>query len=293
MARIENGEHEHRAAGDGPREIGALAGSLNRMVESLVRARREIEARRAAEEALQWKLHRSEKLAALGQVAAGVAHELGTPLSLIDGRAQRLLRHSENGSFGGPLLREIRGQVRRMEQLIRQLLEFGRPSSHNRKRVHADAIAEMAARTVAEENALNGAAIELRGLRPGPELRVDPFRVELALMNLLQNAVHAAPRGQVVLSWSGSGTEVSFTVADDGPGIPPGMESAIFDPFVTTKKSSQGSGLGLCVVQQVAEEHGAKLTVGTSQWGGAEFTLIFPATKGVAACEELNKAAMT
>jgi signal transduction histidine kinase len=212
---------------------------------------------------------------------------------LIDGRAQRLLRHSENGSFGGPLLREIRGQVRRMEQLIRQLLEFGRPSSHNRKRVHADAIAEMAARTVAEENAHGGATVELRGPRPGPYLRVDPFRVELALKNLLQNAVHATPRGRVVLSWSGHGAEVEFTVADDGPGIPPGMESAIFDPFVTTKKGSEGSGLGLCVVQQVAEEHGAQLTVGASEWGGAGFRLVFPTEKGADASEELRTEAMT
>lgn len=274
MSRVESGDYQHRAAICGPREIATLAQGMNAMLDSIVEARKEIQIRRAAEDDLERKLHCSEKLASLGRVAAGVAHELGAPLSLIDGKAQRAMRRPENAA--ADLMREIRQQVGRMERLVRQMLEFGRPGSLERKRVRADELAALTRRHLSETDMRGWAAVEFHGPRPGPELCVDPFRVEQALNNLLQNARQAAPDGTVQLFWEESGNSVVFSVADSGPGVPSGMKAAIFDPFFTTRKSAKGVGLGLTVVRQVVNEHQARIEVCASAMGGAEFRLIFP-----------------
>ncbi len=287
MSRVRHGDRRHRAETTGPREIAELARSLNRMLDSMVAAEQEIEEGKAARRTLTEKLESSQKLAALGEMAAGVAHELGTPLSVLDGKAQRALRPSRDPEAVRTYLREIREDVRGMENVVRQLLEFGRPGAKRNHRIRADQAAERA-RSGAEQT-VNGSAgrLVLDGPVPGPQIDGDPVRIELALKNLFQNALQASPDGTVEAGWHESDGTVVFTVADNGPGIPSEMREKIFTPFFTTKDGQRGRGLGLAIVQQVVTEHNGRVEIDESPAGGARFRLIFPAAEapGQAATE--------
>jgi len=272
MSRVAAGERDHRASVDRPREIAMLGGALNHMLDSIDRAENELESRRSAQAELERRLQRVEKMASLGRLAGGVAHELGTPLGVVDAEAQRLMRGRGEGSASASLSR-IRDEVRRMERTVRQLLDFGRNAGGYRREIGAERLAEMAARSV--QGAFQDAGVELQicGPRPAPAWHVDPMRVEQALVNLLSNACQASPGGRVRLCWLEGAQGQGFRVEDNGPGVPEEHRERVFEPFFTTKGLGQGSGLGLAVVHSVAEEHGGRVDVARSELGGAAFTL--------------------
>lgn len=277
MARIERGERQHRASVDGPREIRALSAAMNSMLDSIERAEREIERRRGQQASLEDQLRQTEKLAAIGRLAAGVAHELGAPLSVIHGKAQRALRISGIPAQFRAALEEIRLELRRMEHIVRQLLEFGRRDSDRRHRVSADRLAHTSAAFVKEESERSGVSVDLHGPIPAPRVAVDPVRIEQALINLLRNAIQATKAGgRVKLAWFVTDRTADFTVEDDGPGISQEMRSRIFEPFFSTKSKGQGTGLGLAVVHAVVEEHGGRVEVARSRLGGALFRIVLP-----------------
>lgn len=273
MSRVEAGDRLHRASPGGPREVAALAGALNSMLDSIARAEREIEHRRASEAALEERLRHTEKLAAIGQLAAGVAHELGTPLSVVGGRAQRVARDERLSEATRASLADIRLEVQRMEHIVRQLLDFGRQTALHRRRVRADRLARASVAAVAEDTP---GTVEVSGPLPAPSFSADPFRVEQALVNLLRNALQAGPGVRVRLSWLATDGRVEFRVDDSGPGIPPESRARVFEPFFTTKQVGEGTGLGLAVVHGVVEEHGGEVHVEESPLGGARFRLAFP-----------------
>ena len=277
MRRVREGDRRHRAATEGPREIAELARALNRMLDSIVAAEREIEEGRAAQATLTEKLQSSQKLAVLGEMAAGVAHELGTPLSVLDGKAQRALRPGRNPEEMKAHLREIREEVRGMENVVRQLLEFGKPAGARQREVPAAQLAERARHGA--ERTVNGSArrLQLEGASPGPTVSGDPIRIELALKNLMQNGLQASNDGRVKVSWEACEDGTLFTIADEGPGIPPEMREKIFSPFFTTKDARRGRGLGLAIVQQVVNEHDARVEIDDNGGNGTRFTLYFPA----------------
>ncbi len=279
MSKVETGMREHRAASHGPREVNRLATGLNTMLDSIARAEAEVRDRRSAQSRLESELREAEKMAAIGRLAAGVAHELGSPLSVVDGKAQRLLRKEWLDEETQAELNGVRGEVRRMEGIIRQLLEFGKGEGRTPRRLHAADIASSALAAVGEEARAGAVDVELRGPRPGPAVMADPARLEGALVNLLRNAVQASPGGRVVLSWRLGGVDeekVLFEVVDDGPGLPPEVRGRVFEPFFTTKPTGQGTGLGLAVVHGVAEEHEGEARAENVPGGGARFTLGLP-----------------
>ncbi len=279
MERVEGGEREHRAATRGPGEIATVAGSLNAMLDAIARAEDDVRREREERSDLERKLQHSEKLAALGRLAAGVAHELGTPLSVIDGKAQRALRDEALSPDVRAVLGTTREQVARMDGIVRQLLDFARPGRRERGDVEASELARAAAAAVGEELSQREVSLELRG-GGGRVVRVDRARAERALINLLKNAAQAA-RSQVRLTvadaGAGEGAAV-FRVEDDGDGLPEGVsETALFEPFFTTKGPDDGTGLGLSVAHTVAEEHGTYLSARASaKLRGACFELALP-----------------
>lgn len=279
MARIESGDRHHRAALSGPQEVRKLAMGMSDMLDSIARSERELEQRGEAQVQLERRLQQAQKMAAIGQLAAGVAHELGTPLSVVSGKAQRLLRRSDLPDLVAQSLREVRDAVRRMEHIVRQLLDFSRDNRLRLRLLPLEEIAESSAAQIRDEAAIRGVDLMLDGPKPSPGMPVDLVRLEQALINLLRNAVQASAGGCVRFEWFADDREVGFRVADDGPGISEALYPRLFDPFFTTKPVDQGIGLGLAVAQAAIRDHGGRLDVGRSDLGGALFVATFKVTE--------------
>lgn len=297
MARVGRGDRTHRAAADGPQEVRTLANALNAMLDGMSRAERELEARRAAEARLHARLRQTEKFAAIGRLAAGVAHELGGPLTVIEGKAQRGLRSFDRSSeraaqtAGRPghlksALEDIRAEVARMERTVRQLLDFGRRTAGRRRTIMANHLAQASIGAFKNEAELAGVRVSMRETAPSVALDGDPLRLQQALGNLLRNAIQASAGGRVELAVEESGTEVAFSVDDDGPGISPEIRDRLFEPFVTTKAHGAGTGLGLAVAHSVVDDHGGRIELGPSPLGGTRFRMIFPRHDAARASEE-------
>jgi signal transduction histidine kinase len=252
-----------------------LGAGINAMLDSISASDAQIATHRDEQAQLERRLRQSEKLAAIGQLAAGVAHELGSPLSVIQGEAQRQQRA---GSPDGPSqgLERMRSAVGRMQHIVAQLLDFSRANPLRRSPVALDRIAHSALASVRDEAFAAGVRVEAAGPQPAAMARVDTLRVEQALVNLLRNAIQATPGGRVRFTWFDEGTEAGYVVDDDGPGVAPDLLEHVFEPFFTTKGVGEGTGLGLAVVHGVAAEHGAQVSVRRSELGGAAFRLVFP-----------------
>jgi two-component system NtrC family sensor kinase len=276
MARVAAGERDHRAPGTGPQEIAALGEALNEMLDSIAEAESHLAEQKAREAQLQVRLRQAQQLAAIGRLAAGVAHELGSPLSVIDGKAQRTLRADSLGESQRQALVQIRREVERLTGIVRQLLEFGRAAGKPARRMPADLLAHSVAAAVAEE--LTASAARLRLEPPSEQLYclVDPPRFEQALTNLLRNAAQASPGGQVVLRWWREQERLLFQVEDDGPGVPEEHQGSLFEPFFTTKPVGKGSGLGLAVAHGVVAEHGGRIELVQGRLPGAAFRIGLP-----------------
>ncbi len=277
MARVEAGEREHRAPESGPREIQRLTGALNTMLDGVNRAEQEVAARREAQRSLEEELRQTEKLAAIGRLASGVAHELGTPLSVIDGKAQRALRRTESGGLATETLTQIRGEVSRMEHIVRQLLEFGRARNRNLREARLGVLVSAAATALEPLFREKGVALKVDAPSPDPEFRADPVRLEQVLVNLLRNAIQAGAH-ELLVEWSNDADAVMLRVHDDGAGVPEGDRPRLFEPFFTTKSVGEGTGLGLAVVHGIVKEHGGDVEVTTSVLGGACFQITLPLT---------------
>lgn len=274
LSRLASGQREQRLNPQGPTELRFLAQGINRMLDSIAASEAEISDRQEREQALKTELYQSEKLAAIGRFAAGVAHELGTPLSVADGKAQRALRRAPEQE--AQPLNEIRQQLYRMERIIRQLMNFARPLEPEKRAVRIQDLAQSSLQQVDQERQQQQVAVELSGPEDCPALEGDRLRLEQALINLLRNAVQANPGGRVRLSWRCSPEQMELCVEDQGPGIDPSVEAQLLEPFVTTKPPGAGTGLGLAVVNAVVTEHGGRITIGRSDLGGARFLLTMP-----------------
>ena len=273
MARVAEGDREHRAPRSGPQEIAVLGRALNQMLDSIADAERRMVEQKAREAELEARLRRSQQLAAVGRLAAGVAHELGSPLSVIDGKAQRVLRSEtlEDGPRKGLL--QIRSQVQRLSEIVRQLLDFGRAAGRPARRMPAEVLAHSSAAAVSDELAAQNVTLQLQAAAEPLFCRIDPPRFEQALTNLLRNAAQASPGGQVLLRWWREGESLLFQVEDDGPGVAEQHRAALFEPFFTTKPVGQGSGLGLAVAHGVVAECGGRIELVEGALGGAAFRI--------------------
>lgn len=268
VARVEAGERAHRAAEAGPREVRQLSRRINAMLDAIAAAEAREAAEREERERVEAQLRRSETLAALGQLSAGVAHELGAPLSVVDGRARRLQR-SVHGEDAARELAEIREQAARMTSIVQQLLAYARGARSGHERI---AVAELVARVHAQAAGEGVPATLVAG--PPASVRGDALGLELALVNLLRNARQACPEGAVEIGWQVVDGRLTLAVDDAGPGVPEAERERVFEPFHTTRLPGEGTGLGLAIVQRIAREHGGEARVGASALGGARFELV-------------------
>ncbi len=230
---------------------------------------------------LEVELRRRERLAAIGVLAGGVAHEVRTPLFGISATLDALDARwpGRDGDRDRDLKDLLRSQVTRLSDLMRDLLDYGRPPQMH---LQPAVIAEVVDRVVERCAPLaDGAAVRLgSGVEPDlPVLPVDAGRLEQVLENLITNAIQHSPRGATVTvsvarcELPGPGVQVS--VADEGPGLPPGEIERVFEPFFSRR--SGGTGLGLAIAQRYVEAHGGRLSAASRPTGGAEFTVFLPA----------------
>ncbi len=223
-------------------------------------------------------LQRAEQMMALGQVAAGVAHELRNPLTAIKGLIQVNLRRGTAGAVPSEDLAVIEHEIRRMERTLQTFLDFARPPQPHRRRL---SVADLVNRVYA---VVKGRAkkqrVALRILQPdvSPSVDADHDQLQQLLLNLVLNALDAMPGGGTVDIELRSPRDghVEISVRDTGPGIAPHILPKVFETFVSSKET--GMGLGLPVSKRIAEEHGGTLSAYNLPGGGACFMLRLPAS---------------
>jgi signal transduction histidine kinase len=243
------------------------------MLDTLADVEQRIRTEQRSRGALQERLRESERLASIGRLAAGLAHELGTPLSVVDGHAQRALRRPTLEPRVRTSLGTIRKEVDRMAKLVRQLLDYGKTERRARARVKADQLATTAVEALELEAQRREISVTVDAdPRADLDVAVDETRVGQALVNLVKNGIQAASDA-VVVSVSGDEGTICFEVTDDGPGVDEGAREHLFEPFFTTKGATGGVGLGLAIVEAVAREHGGHVRALSSTSGGARFRL--------------------
>jgi len=248
-----------------------MAGSLESAQTAVVRQGRE-------SLALERRLREAEKLAAIGNLAAGVAHEIAAPLNVISGRAELLLKRENDPAARNRNLQIIIQQINRITTIVRNLLDFARRREPRLQRVDLGVVVEDAAEFL--ETELERAGVEL--IRDGGGsawVEADPDLLHQVLVNLLLNALQAMEDGggprRLTVRVGATAEAAIAEVEDTGPGLPPEVRQRLFEPFYTTK--ARGTGLGLVVARSIIEEHAGSLEADNAvMCAGARFRITLP-----------------
>jgi signal transduction histidine kinase len=256
------------------------------MAESLADQRRAAERQSEARLALEHELRHSERLASVGRLAAGVAHEMGAPLNVIKGRVEMLReRPDAPAEKRDRNLDIIDAQADGITDIVRQLLTLARPFNLRREAIDSSDLIVTVVELIESEAAKSGVEIEVALYNHHSSNFVcgDRALLQQVLMNICINALHAMAQGgqlQIELApeeRSGNGgMYIGLRISDTGSGIPQDHLSHIFDPFFTTKEIGQGTGLGLSVARRIVEEHDGWIEVANRAEGGAIFTIWLP-----------------
>jgi len=269
-------------------ELGEITLEVNAMCERLREAQERIEKETEERIAAEQQLRHADRLMTVGKLASGMAHELGTPLNVVSGRAQMIFQGQSTGEEAKADARIIWEQTKRMTKIMRELLDFARPRPAQREQVDLRAVADqtmtmlspMARSRDVTLKVVDGAAAHAD---------VDSAQLQQVLTNLVVNAIHATQSGgQVDVSFrhaiakapadqgGRSGPCLVIEIRDTGSGIEPGVISRIFEPFFTTKDVGEGTGLGLSVTHGIVREHGGFISVHSVLGKGTTFAVHLP-----------------
>ncbi|HUL03149.1 MAG TPA: ATP-binding protein [Gemmatimonadales bacterium] len=292
---VAGGDFAARAESAETRDFQILGERINRMTDHLLDA--------------QSQLVRSEKLASVGRLAAGIAHEVGNPLGAMGTYLEVLRRRGADPDVVAGLSRE----VDRIDHIVRSLLDYARPQEEALVPIEPGAVVEGAHGLLMAQGVLRSVSTRLEVSQEVPQILGRAHLLEQVIVNLVLNAVDAAPRGIVVLGarrWdfepgralprretdtprtsfarqparrpgridfaAGESGALVF-VADSGPGVAFEDRARVFDPFFTTKDPGRGTGLGLAIVARAVDDMGGVVWVDTAREGGAAFKMFFPA----------------
>jgi signal transduction histidine kinase len=227
----------------------------------------------------QVELVRSEKLASLGQLAAGVAHEIGNPL----GAVANYMAVLESRGADAELLRSVHSELDRIDRIVRSLLSYARPTEQRMETCSVTQLAEDTISMLKSQPSWGGGEVSVRY---DADIALPVYRtmLEQCLVNLVNNAGQARPGAKVDVeikrgddSGSGDGTTgVAIRVSDSGDGVPDELRERVFDPFFTTKPPGSGTGLGLAMVLRAVKAHGGAVWIDDSELGGARFNIFIP-----------------
>jgi signal transduction histidine kinase len=269
----------------GSKEVAELGDAFNTMVVALREKREEVEANvaslnRANREIMEARNEaiRSEKMASVGLLAAGMAHEIGTPLAAIMGYSGILAEELAGDPEKSDYLRRITEESKRIDRIVRGLLDYARPKGARREEIEVLPLLEKVVELLAAQGALKLLEVTIEAEPALPRLHADPYQLEQLLINLIMNAKDAMPKGgRLQLKGVRTGAGVAIEVADTGAGMPPEHLPLVFDPFFTTKEPGKGTGLGLAIAARIAESCGGTLTVQSELGEGSRFRLTLPA----------------
>jgi two-component system, NtrC family, sensor histidine kinase HydH len=224
--------------------------------------------------ALETELRRQDRLAALGKVVSGVAHEVRNPLNSMKLTLQLLDRRLKKGAPVAQEIQEALREIDRLDVIVSRLLTFGRPTMDNRQAQDVAPLLDQAARMVQEPAHKRGVTIVIKGTDQLKTADVDGPQIVQVLINLLLNAIDASPvSGNVCVEAAREENALRITVADQGRGIAEEDQAHIFDAYFTTK--ANGSGLGLAVSREIVANHGGMLEFASSP-SGTVFSLLLP-----------------
>ena len=220
-------------------------------------------------------MKRAERLYALGQLSAGLAHEIRNPLASIEGAAAVVQRERESEERRREFLDIIQKESRRLNRLLTDFLNFARPSPPDLKTVEIDGLLDSVI-VLAQHAGQSGRWNLKKDIQPGlSQLECDPEQLKQVLLNLVMNAIQATPPGgTVVLATREGGDMVTIDVHDQGRGISEDSLDRVFDPFFTTKET--GTGLGLAMAYQIVSQHGGTLTVARNSPHGVTMRVSLP-----------------
>jgi signal transduction histidine kinase len=273
---VDNAGSAEPFSGDALRAAEALARHAALAIENAQLFEREQHTIEELQKA-QKQLLQSEKLATIGQMAAGIAHELNTPLTYIMGNLE-LLELQELTSPQREMLSSIALGSERIRALAQRLLAFSRPAREEMTPLSVNDAVERSLE-LCQYQIASGRVSLVKTLEPNlPRVLGVSNQLEMALINLVVNAVHAMGEkgGTLGVATRRRGDEVEISVADQGPGIPEKVRTSLFEPFVTTKPEGKGTGLGLSTVLMVVERHNGHIDFDTDESRGTTFRITLP-----------------
>jgi two-component system, NtrC family, sensor kinase len=270
-------------------EVGELAHEINQMCERLTTAQARVEEETHRRLAASEQLRHADRLTTVGKLASGVAHELGTPLNVVSGRAKMIVRGQVTGRELVENAQAIVEQAERMTNIIRQLLGFARRRKPQHRRENLRGVVErtLALLTPMAEKA--NVACKAMHDDPEPLADIDASLIEQALTNLVVNAVQAMPRGGTLTVRSchelasppagitaPAGCYACLHVEDTGVGMTDEQLRHAFEPFFTTKDVGSGTGLGLSVAHGIVHDHGGWIAASSKLGQGSRFSMYLP-----------------
>ncbi|HAG07768.1 MAG TPA: two-component sensor histidine kinase [Peptococcaceae bacterium] len=264
LARLES--DIHRLLPPMPGEMGQIVQAINKMALGL-----------AEKERLETELRRAERLAALGRLVTGIAHELRNPIAIVKAAVQVMEKELQHVPEVQDYARVIKEQVNRQNHVLQELLEFGRPSPGIVQPLNVNRLVESVLTFAQPLLRQQGIALQLSLSEKLPPVQGDGEKLKQVFLNLILNAVQAMPTGGMLVIETGGNGEVFVRFTDTGAGIEPDDIPHLFEPYYTTKKN--GSGLGLAITHRIVELHGGHIEVESEPGRGARFTVYLPATE--------------
>ncbi len=280
IAHVRDGDFKSRIAVPRHDEIGALVDEFNTMVVALAEARTRVEQETEARLRLERGLQGVDKMVTIGQLSAGLAHEIGSPLQVLSGRASALLEKSTDpeAKRQAQILIE---QCERITKIVEQLLSFGRRKPAVIAPCDVDKPVQGVLELLGGEARRKGVALAFEQDQASHRIDADADQLQQVVLNLVKNALAATPKGgRITVRVEGTGDLVRLIVRDTGTGIPAEMVPRLFEPFFTTRAQEGGTGLGLAVVRAIAIEHHATIDVSSPPGQGAELVVTFPVRHG-------------
>ena len=280
----------------GVSEVELLGEEFGKLDQQLDRARSDLEERHRREMELERELQRADRLATIGALAAGLAHEIGTPMGVIRVRAESLQQDESISADGQVKLGVIVRQIDRITRIVRMLLDYARKSESHKSICDLRTVAERALALLEPEAGQRGVRTIARLGETPLLVNCDADQIEQVFVNMIMNALDAMQRGGGTLRMtaetehSRGGSRAILAFEDTGAGVAPEHEDRLFSPFFTTKEPGKGTGMGLAVSQSIVREHDGEITFSSGP-SGSRFVVAIPMAAGEAGIVEQDRSA--